>query len=299
MGMGTNQCQRSSKGIEQGICRPDELIETIGAIVGTCFGNPSCFGSIGGMGCTPRQHPQRALRVDRPTMYPKSIRGQDSSYCAQTQDCFGFAHSGIEIRFGSISVASHYLQLSLQRVQERFYGYFCGGSVDIVETCWRTVTDRRDPRLRWHPMCKVKNWMRRAIPISLHADAVPCVAVGKSGTRSFEVHSWQSILGKGSNRQLKQYIFGMFLHSMADRTMTECWKVLIWSLNVLFNAVWPFEDHLGIPYSQLSSEYNLASSDNNAIAGSSADESFLRHLVVEGRLGLSYEGVVLTKLQRK
>ena len=39
-------------------------------------------------------------------------------------------------------------------------------------------------------MAQRPNWMNRAIPIAIHGDAVPCVAVGKAGTSrvALEVH---------------------------------------------------------------------------------------------------------------
>ena len=133
------------------------------------------------------------------------------------------------------------------------------------------MIERRDPRIRFHPMCKLKHWMRRAIPISVHADAVPCVAVGKHGTRSFEVHSWQSILGKGGNKLLKQYFFGIFTHSMAKDTMAECWEVLIWSFKALFAGAWPSQSHKGSDFSAESSDRHLA---GTPLAGSSSDDTF-------------------------
>jgi hypothetical protein len=97
--------------------------------------------------------------------------------------------------------------------------------------------------------------------------------VGKHGTRSFEVHSWQSILGKGNNKILKHYIFGMFTASMANQTMPECWTILIWSFLALFSGVFPSRDHDGKEFSAGSSDYILGK-DRSPLAGTDEDDTF-------------------------
>ena len=56
---------------------------------------------------------------------------------------------------------------------------FSCGDQNQVTAVWATVVQRRDPRIRLHPMCRRGNWSSLAIPISLHGDAVPAVGVGK------------------------------------------------------------------------------------------------------------------------
>jgi len=77
------------------------------------------------------------------------------------------------------------------------------------------------------------------VPISMHGDGVPCVAVGKSGTKSFDIFSWQGIMASGRTAKVKHMIFGMFQASLAKSkapnhgghdTMVECWQVMMWSL---------------------------------------------------------------------
>ncbi len=43
---------------------------------------------------------------------------------------------------------------------------------------WRTVTERRDPRIVNHPMCSRERWAERAVPVALHGDSVPVVHFG-------------------------------------------------------------------------------------------------------------------------
>ena len=94
-------------------------------------------------------------------------------------------------------------------------------------------------------MARLENWRGRVVPLSLHGDAVPCVAVGKPGTKSFDVLSLQGILGRGSTKELKLYIFGLFELSKTDAGMDRVWKELNWSLEHLLTGLWPAVDSEG------------------------------------------------------
>eukprot|EP00972_Heterocapsa_arctica_P109631 16139357-Heterocapsa_arctica.AAC.1 len=76
-----------------------------------------------------------------------------------------------------------------------------GGRPEIVRTFWEGVVERRDGRLRLHPMARRADWATLAVPIALHRDAVPVLAVGKAGTKSLDVFSWQSVLAQGTTLQ--------------------------------------------------------------------------------------------------
>mgnify|MGYP006999510162 CR=1 FL=1 len=69
-----------------------------------------------------------------------------------------------------------------------FLGAGDGGENKVRAFC-EGVTARRDPRRRFHPMCKRQEWEERAVPISLHGDAVPCVGIGKPHCNSFDADS--------------------------------------------------------------------------------------------------------------
>ena len=47
----------------------------------------------------------------------------------------------------------------------------------VLPVFWQELARRRDPRLEHHPMFGTANWHTRAIPISLHGDAVPVYGV--------------------------------------------------------------------------------------------------------------------------
>ena len=57
----------------------------------------------------------------------------------------------------------------------------------------------------------------KAIPISLHGDAVPCVGVGKSWSKSLDIISWTSMVGKGSTLQKNFIIWVVFVHVQSQR----------------------------------------------------------------------------------
>ena len=65
-------------------------------------------------------------------------------------------------------------------------------SCGSLEDFWSETISRRDPRLEGHDFSKREgNWKRCGVPISLHADAVPCIGIGKPHTRSYPVYSMQ------------------------------------------------------------------------------------------------------------
>jgi len=149
---------------------------------------------------------------------------------------------------------------------ELYLGKTPGGSCQL-KAFWMEVCKRKDPRVRRHPAAQREDWMDLTVPISMHGDGVPCVAVGKSGTKSFDIFSWQGIMASGRTAKVKHMIFGMFQASLAKSkdpshgghdTMVECWQVMMWSLNALFEGRWPNTDHLGRPYDPQSSEGQLA-----------------------------------------
>ena len=82
------------------------------------------------------------------------------------------------------------------------------------------------------------------------------VGVGKASSRSFDAYSWQSVFAFGASTNIKTFIFGLFEdcktkgHGRADpnTTMGKCWNILIWSLKVAFEGVWPETDWGGNPW---------------------------------------------------
>ena len=91
---------------------------------------------------------------------------------------------------------------------EKFLGP--GGTKDTLVEFWTEVEARGDPRLHDHPMCRRPGWKSLAIPIAIHGDAVPVIAVGKAGTQSMDNISWQSLLAQGATMTVKFLVYSMF-----------------------------------------------------------------------------------------
>lgn len=157
----------------------------------------------------------------------------------------------------------HYLYHKRRALFEQI---MLGGTPQNVHDFWLGVVKRRDPRIRYHEMIKRKNWITKAIPISYHGDAVPCLSIGKAGTKSLDVTSWQSLLASGQSSLLvKNFINGMFEQSKVKQadinTEKELGEVILWSLRALATGTWPTHNHRGEPYDPTSAEGLLADTD--------------------------------------
>ena len=85
---------------------------------------------------------------------------------------------------------------------DRFHDIFPIGETSraTMEHFWRGVIERRDARIKYHKMCGRDGWMRCAVPLCVHGDAVPCLFTGKADTKSFDVFSMQGLLFAGSTK---------------------------------------------------------------------------------------------------
>ena len=150
---------------------------------------------------------------------------------------------------------------------EKFADRFVGpadGRESRLQSFWEEVVRREDPRLIGHPMLTKHNWMRRAIPLALHGDAVPVVLVGKPGSESWYCFSIQSLLARGSSLKVKFLLHAVFEnnkckgHEGREGTMASIWKILTWSFKSLADGTFPARDVGGNLYSPTSSEGLLA-----------------------------------------
>ena len=93
--------------------------------------------------------------------------------------------------------------------RDEFVRKFFGGDQTNIKKFWEGVVSGRDPRIKGHAMAtEHPQWHGKGVPLSIHGDAVPCLAVGKSGTKSLDVISWQPLLAmSGSSLDLKLYIY--------------------------------------------------------------------------------------------
>ena len=135
------------------------------------------------------------------------------------------------------------------------------------EKFWAGVESNGDPRLTGHPLHQRHNWRSKAIPISVHGDAVPCVGIGRAGTRSLDTYSWQSLFAHGVTLEVKRLMFSVFEHSKAKDhthghdTMGEAWEILSWSLWHLWLGTWPTQNWRGELWPSGSADDVLGGSD--------------------------------------
>ena len=89
-----------------------------------------------------------------------------------------------------------------------FNRLFLGG-VDTASRAriWDELRRRGDQRVVGHPMLNMPDWRQRAIALGLHGDGVPVLGVGKSGTKSYETYSCQSMFATGSTNEIKMFAF--------------------------------------------------------------------------------------------
>ena len=151
--------------------------------------------------------------------------------------------------------------------RDRFNQLFLGQcpSTTDIKGFWKEMTKRGDPRLLGHPMLKRANWDSRAIPLSLHGDAVPVLQVGKNGPKAFDVYSIQSLFATGTTLTVKLMLFGVWTVIATDSTWEEIWRIITWSLHWLYAGVWPPVDWNGDSWDDTRpSERSLA---NQPLAG--------------------------------
>lgn len=155
----------------------------------------------------------------------------------------------------------------------KFNAIFLGNRTQQeMTTFWKTVIQRKDPRIIRHPMAQRSDWMMWAIALALHGDAVPVIGVGKSNTRSLDAYSMHGVWAVGSTIQIKVLLYSIFEqckvqgHDFDTDTMQAVWRLLVWSFEVLFSGYHPKKDQYGHPWPIGSSERKLAD-DNTPLAG--------------------------------
>ena len=116
---------------------------------------------------------------------------------------------------------------------------------------WEGVQQRKDPRFQQlenrGDITNQPGWMERLVAFSVHGDAVPCIAVGKAGTRSLNVISIQSVMASyGSSLKVKQPVCAVFKDKEVDETSPEMGRVILWSLRALEQGKFQAADHNGV-----------------------------------------------------
>ncbi len=97
---------------------------------------------------------------------------------------------------------------------------FCGEGGPLgVETFWKEVAGRLDPRIQNHDMLSRASWHKHALPIAFHGNGVACIRTGRSGSKSLDVFSWHGLLFRKATLFMKHLIVSIFTSSVTEGTM--------------------------------------------------------------------------------
>ena len=133
--------------------------------------------------------------------------------------------------------------------RQHFVEHILGGTRDNLSKFWNDMVDH--PALASHPMTTKAGWKQLYVPLSLHGDGVAISGVGRSWSRSVDVFSWASLVGKGCTILTNFLIylwFPKFICSGAGiDSLGLFMKRLAWSFYWLAVGKWPNRDWHGKP----------------------------------------------------
>ena len=100
-----------------------------------------------------------------------------------------------------------------------------------------------------HPMRRLKNWKKRAVPIALHGDVVPTTGVGKTWAKGMMIITFCSLVALGAVWEMNFPIFLMFKPllfdgdgSPEDSTRHHLWNAICWSFAEGYKGRFPEYD---------------------------------------------------------
>ena len=132
-----------------------------------------------------------------------------------------------------------------------FDDIICPGA-DILEGFWNSQTG--NPALESHPILKIPNWKRRAIPLKIHGDSVPVTGCGRVWSKSLFIISITGLLGHGSTMKSLFLMYAGFAHLLTDESSRALWKIICHSLTALWEGKHPAAGPDGKKYSANSAE---------------------------------------------
>lgn len=131
---------------------------------------------------------------------------------------------------------------------KEFEARLLGGSAENVPRFWSSMKEHPAyTELKQRP-----DHFTKCVPLGLHGDGVPVAGVGRAWSRSVDVYSWSSLLGKASTAFTQFLIMFFFRGLCIDLPNYDLFRSfsakLRWSLYWLFVGVWPRRDENGQPY---------------------------------------------------
>ena len=94
-----------------------------------------------------------------------------------------------------------------EHYREAFAKFWMPGGESDISLFWSKF--QHHPAMAGHPLFLTENWRSKAIPISIHGDAVPTAGKGKAWTKMLLVLSWVSCLTSGSTREVCNLLYAV------------------------------------------------------------------------------------------
>ena len=94
-----------------------------------------------------------------------------------------------------------------EHYREAFHRYWMPGGESQISLFWSKF--QHHPAMAGHPLFSSEDWSSKAIPISIHGDAVPTAGKGKAWTKMLLVLSWVSCLTSGSTREVCNLLYAV------------------------------------------------------------------------------------------
>ena len=130
--------------------------------------------------------------------------------------------------------------------KKEFDSIMYGSDTNNLTRFWDSQHDHpsfRDHCMHHHPY---KNFREFAIPFGLHGDEVATVGCGRSWSKLSHCISIASLVGVGptARRRLIHFLIYSCIcaGSYGQETLDEVSRWFVWSLNCLYDGVWPFRD---------------------------------------------------------
>lgn len=152
----------------------------------------------------------------------------------------------------------------------QFMEHILGGDTDRIGAFWDAQTSHPGHPVRLRP-----DMSKCCIPITVHGDGVAVSGVGRSWSKTVDVYSWSSMLGRGTTLQTNFLSWMMYWKLRVDNPDMDCFaklsKLFVWSLYWLFLGVWPKRDVGGAPINDSKSGTPLAGGYYCVLWGIKAD----------------------------
>ena len=105
---------------------------------------------------------------------------------------------GHEMRRQSMLLPHELFAAMYEHYPDQFHERFLGGDQTNLRRFWTSMAG--NPQLEENAALKARpNYRSHCVPISLHGDGVPVVAVGKTWAKSADIYSMAGVLSRGSN----------------------------------------------------------------------------------------------------